>query len=55
MDKCAIISQKIGKIQECLSGSNRKKKRKSMDRGKHENIGNKKLNNIGNIGGLINI
>ena len=41
MDKCAIISRKIGKIRECLSGSNRKEK-KCMDGGKHENIGNEK-------------
>ena len=31
--------------------------KKCMDRGKHENIGNKreKLNNIGNMGGFVNI
>ena len=57
MDKCAIISQKISEIRECLSGSNRKKKKKSIDGGKHENIGNKRknLNNIGNIRDFINI
>ena len=56
MHKCAIISRKIGEIRERLSGSNRKKK-KCMDGGKHESIGNKrkKLNNIGNIEGFVNI
>ena len=32
-------------------------KKKCMDGGKHENVGNKgkKFNNIGNIGGFVNI
>ena len=57
MHKCVIISRTIGEIRECLSGSNRKKKKKCMDDGKHENIGNKrkKLNNKGNIGDYVNI
>ena len=59
MHKCAIISWKIGKIQECLSRSNRKLKKKKKNAWIVGNMktGNKrkKLNNIGNIRGFVNI
>ena len=42
MHKCAIISRKISEIQECLLGSDRKKKKKYTDGGKHEDIGKKR-------------
>ena len=48
---------KLAKIGNAYQEAIERRKKKCMDGGKHENIGNnrKKLNNIGNIRGFVNI